>query len=79
MLIKKSPSSGAKLMNDLSSNDIKFIHQITQEQINQFADATLDHQWIHVDAERAKIESPPLRLSAWLPYALPDTLFLETG
>ncbi len=54
-------------------------HQITQEQINQFADATLDHQWIHVDAERAKIESPPLRLSAWLPYALPDTLFLETG
>jgi len=33
-------------------------HQITQEQINQFADATLDHQWIHVDTERAKSESP---------------------
>ncbi|MEI6753870.1 MAG: MaoC family dehydratase [Paludibacter sp.] len=31
---------------------------ITQEQINLFADATLDHQWIHVDAERAKVESP---------------------
>ncbi|QNE40534.1 MaoC family dehydratase [Hymenobacter sp. NBH84] len=31
---------------------------ITQEQINQFAAATLDHQWIHVDAERAKTESP---------------------
>jgi len=31
---------------------------ITQEQINLFADATLDHQWIHVDAERAKAESP---------------------
>lgn len=31
---------------------------ITQEQINQFADATLDHQWIHVDVERAKTESP---------------------
>ena len=31
---------------------------ITQKQINQFADATLDHQWIHVDTERAKIESP---------------------
>jgi acyl dehydratase len=31
---------------------------ITQEQINLFADATLDHQWIHVDAERAKTESP---------------------
>ena len=33
-------------------------HKITQEQINQFADATLDHQWIHTDPERAKIESP---------------------
>lgn len=33
-------------------------HKITQEQINQFADATLDHQWIHVDTERAKQESP---------------------
>ncbi len=33
-------------------------HQISQEQINNFADATLDHQWIHVDAERAKTESP---------------------
>ncbi|HEX3590280.1 MAG TPA: MaoC family dehydratase [Pseudonocardiaceae bacterium] len=29
-------------------------HQITQEQVNQFADATGDHQWIHVDVERAK-------------------------
>jgi len=27
---------------------------ITQEQIDKFADATLDHQWIHVDVERAK-------------------------
>ena len=31
---------------------------ITQEQINLFADATLDHQWIHCDPERAKKESP---------------------
>jgi len=31
---------------------------ITQEQINQFADATHDHQWIHVDVERAQTESP---------------------
>ncbi|MGW6425207.1 MaoC family dehydratase [Nocardia sp. NPDC055053] len=29
-------------------------HPITQEQIDRFADATGDHQWIHVDAERAK-------------------------
>ncbi len=28
--------------------------QITQDQINMFADATLDHQWIHCDVERAK-------------------------
>ena len=31
---------------------------ITQEQINKFADATLDHQWIHTDPERAAQESP---------------------
>ncbi len=32
--------------------------EVPQERINQFADATLDHQWIHVDVERAKAESP---------------------
>lgn len=32
--------------------------EVTQERINLFADATLDHQWIHVDPERAKKESP---------------------
>ena len=31
---------------------------VDQERINLFADATLDHQWIHVDTERAKVESP---------------------
>jgi acyl dehydratase len=31
---------------------------ITQEQVDQFADATGDHQWIHVDPERATKESP---------------------
>ncbi len=31
---------------------------VTQEMINQFADATHDHQWIHIDRERAKAESP---------------------
>jgi acyl dehydratase len=29
---------------------------VTQDQINKFADATFDHQWIHVDEERAKKE-----------------------
>ncbi|MCW3805935.1 MaoC family dehydratase [Plebeiibacterium marinum] len=33
-------------------------HTITQEQINLFAEATIDHQWIHTDPERAKAESP---------------------
>ncbi|MFC6999928.1 MaoC family dehydratase [Rufibacter roseus] len=33
-------------------------HTITQEQIQKFAEATLDFQWIHLDAERAKKESP---------------------
>ena len=28
--------------------------EITQDRINTFADATMDHQWIHVDPERAK-------------------------
>jgi acyl dehydratase len=29
-------------------------HEVTQEQVGVFADATGDHQWIHLDAERAK-------------------------
>ena len=32
--------------------------EVDQDRINAFADATLDHQWIHVDVERAKRESP---------------------
>jgi acyl dehydratase len=32
--------------------------EITQERVNQFAEATGDFQWIHVDVERAKRESP---------------------
>lgn len=31
---------------------------IDQNVINHFADSTFDHQWIHVDAERAKTDSP---------------------
>jgi len=31
---------------------------ITQEQINLFAEATIDHQWIHTDPARAAVESP---------------------
>lgn len=32
--------------------------EMTQERINKFAEATGDHQWIHVDTERAKTELP---------------------
>jgi acyl dehydratase len=32
--------------------------EVTQEQVNLFAEATGDHQWIHVDVERARKESP---------------------
>ena len=31
---------------------------VNQDRINMFADATLDHQWIHVDEQRCKAESP---------------------
>ena len=37
-------------------------HTVTQEEINQFAEATGDHQWIHVDPERARA----LGIDAWL-------------
>ena len=33
-------------------------YEVTQEAVQQFADATADHQWIHLDVERAKQESP---------------------
>src|SRR5258705_6393427 len=32
--------------------------EVSQDRINRFADLTGDHQWIHVDVERAKNESP---------------------
>lgn len=33
-------------------------HTVTQQAVDQFAEATGDHQWIHVDPERARKESP---------------------
>ena len=32
--------------------------EVTEERINAFADATDDHQWIHIDSQRAKEDSP---------------------
>ena len=59
---------------------------VTQERIQQFADATLDHQWIHVDVERARRESPfkaPiahgfLTLSL-LPYFMHEAIEIKSG
>jgi acyl dehydratase len=33
-------------------------HTVSQEDVNTFADVTHDHQWIHIDRERAEKESP---------------------
>src|SRR6185503_3887360 len=49
------PELKAHGANELGTSDW---HLVTQEEINLFADATGDHQWIHVDPERAKKESP---------------------
>jgi len=58
-------------------------HDITQEQVNTFADATGDHQWIHVDPERAKqgpfgrtIAHGYLTLSL-LPQLMPQVMSIE--
>ncbi len=42
-------------LRDLGETDLGVSHWLTigQERVNQFADATVDHQWIHVDAQRA--------------------------
>src|SRR5205085_2547928 len=47
-------------------------YTVTQEQIDKFADATGDHQWIHVDVERAKQEMPGGKTiaHAWLTLSL---------
>jgi acyl dehydratase len=55
IVIKNYPEFEAYSGQELGISDW---HTITQEQINQFADATLDHQWIHTDAKRAQLESP---------------------
>ena len=55
--------------------------QIDQDRVNKFADATGDHQWIHVDVERAKRESPfgaPIA-HGYLTLALVGALVTELG
>jgi acyl dehydratase len=47
-------------LNGLAGREIAVTEwmEITQERIKKFADATDDHQWIHIDPERAQRESP---------------------
>src|SRR5579872_3864861 len=54
--------------------------EMTQSRIDQFADATGDHQWIHQDAARAKAESPYGRTIAhgFLTLSLISTLLSST-
>jgi acyl dehydratase len=42
-------------------------HEITQDQVTMFADATGDHQWIHVDIERARSAVPSRTASSRCP------------
>lgn len=60
--------------------------RVTQRRINMFADATEDHQWIHVDVKRAKRESPfkgtiahGFLLVSLLPALMPSPCFELTG
>ena len=47
--------------------------EVTQDQVNQFADATGDHQWIHVDVERAKAGAVRRAHRPRLPHAVART------
>jgi acyl dehydratase len=55
--------SQAEVLRDMQAQVGQEIHcsdwlEVTQARVNAFADATGDHQWIHVDRERAARESP---------------------
>jgi acyl dehydratase len=55
IIIKNYPEFESHLGKELG---VSGWHTITQEQVDKFADATIDHQWIHTDVERAQTESP---------------------
>jgi acyl dehydratase len=48
----------ASLSDHLGQEWLSGWHEVTQDAITQFADVTGDRQWIHVDAERARRDSP---------------------
>ena len=55
LIINSYDEFAAKLDMELGKSEWL---EVDQERINMFADATLDHQWIHVDTDKAKVESP---------------------
>jgi acyl dehydratase len=55
IIIKSYPEFESYLGQELGVSDW---HIITQQQIDKFAEATIDHQWIHTEPERAQTESP---------------------
>ena len=59
--IQQERDANMKTLLDLSVGDSLEQSEwlpITQDMINQFADATGDHQWIHLDVARCEMESP---------------------
>jgi acyl dehydratase len=56
MTITRTTVHGLEGLRDLAGQDLGTTTwwEITQDRVNTFADATDDHQWIHVDPERAK-------------------------
>lgn len=86
--MSKRVVSAPDALKDLIGQEIALTDwfTVTQDRIQQFADATLDHQWIHVDVERANRESPfgaPiahgfLTLSL-LPHFMHEALAVENG
>ena len=55
LIINSYEEFAAHLGEELGASDWLLVDQ---DRIKLFADATLDHQWIHVDTEKAKAESP---------------------
>lgn len=55
IIIKNFEQFESYLGKDLGTSPY---HKIDQQQINRFADATLDHQWIHTDVAKAETEGP---------------------
>ena len=55
LVINNYDEFAAYLGKNLGTSDYV---ELSQERINMFADATLDHQWIHVNPEKAAVESP---------------------